>query len=167
MKKSLSEAPSPHKKILGAVECCTLPDLCLPLINAKIDTGAKTSALYAVDIEKYIYHKQDWVRFAVYPLKKTTEIKLHCKARIVAERNITSSGGQIERRIVISTRMSLAGTEQTIELTLSTNRDALSYRMLLGRSAMQGFLIDPTKLYCQGRMRKKDILRYYTTETSV
>jgi ribosomal protein S6--L-glutamate ligase len=153
------------KKILGAVECCSLPTLHLPLINAKIDTGAKTSALHASEIEKFTKNKQSWVRFSVFPIQKTMKIKVICKAPIVAERNVTSSSGQTEKRIVISTLIKLAGVKQEVELTLSTNRNRLSYRMLLGRSAMKGFFVNPTKSYCQGRIRKKEALLLYPENT--
>ncbi len=145
----------PLKKILGSAECCSLPALNLPLINAKVDTGAKTSALYALNIEKFTRKRQKWVRFSVLPVQHIKQIKVDCEAPILTERNVKNSSGHTEKRIVIYTELKIGNSlKKKVELTLSTSRDSLSYRMLLGRSSMLGFFVNPAKPYCQGRITK-------------
>lgn len=139
-----------QKLIIGKEEWCGLPDLHLPAIKARIDSGARTSALHAENIHIYTSRGEKWVRFDVNPIQKDRNITVHCRARLVDERDVKSSSGHTERRPVIETHIRIGHVTQSIQLTL-TNRDALGYRMLLGREAMQGrMLIDPEKSFTQG-----------------
>lgn len=139
-----------QKTIIGKEEWCALPELHLPGIKARIDSGARTSALHAENIEIYSSRGTKWVRFDVNPIQKDRKITIHCRAPLVDERDVKSSSGHTERRAVIETPIQIGQVTHTIQLTL-TNRDALGYRMLLGREAMQGrMLIDPEKSFTQG-----------------
>jgi ribosomal protein S6--L-glutamate ligase len=139
-------------RIFGRKEWVALPDLGLPAIKAKIDTGARTSALHASDIEPTGTTDQPMVRFTVYPLPLRPDIAVICTARIVAERTVTSSNGDKELRYVINTRLRVGTLEWPIEIGL-TNRDAMTYRMLLGRQAIpQDFMIDPATSYNQPKL---------------
>ena len=122
-----------RKLIVGWNEWCTLPDLNIPQIKAKIDTGTKTSALHAFDIHED--HTGNNVIFSIHPLQGDRKITIECHAPIVDVRHIMSSNGHNELRYVIMTTLSIGSASWEIEMTLS-NRDPLKYRMLLGRSFM-------------------------------
>lgn len=130
--------------VIGWEEWLALPDLGLPAIRAKIDTGAKTSALHAFAIEPFGPAAAPQVRFSVHPVPGREDIVRTCAAVIADRREVTSSNGDKEVRFVIRTRLMLAGEDRgEIEATL-TNRESMAYRMLLGRQAIRGgMLVDP------------------------
>ena len=139
--------------ILGWEEWVALPELGLPAIKAKVDTGARTSALHAVFVEPVGTAKKPRVRFGVHPIPGRADIEIVCTAPVVDQRNVTSSNGDREKRYVISTPIRIGDREWQIEVTL-TNRDAMSYRMLLGRQAIgDGVLVDPASSFRQPRLR--------------
>jgi len=141
--------------ILGWGEWVALPDLGLPAIKAKVDTGARTSALHAFSIEPVRSGRRRLVRFGVHPIQRRADIRVECIARLVDQRDVTSSNGDREKRYVISTPIRIGDREWEIEVTL-TNRDAMSYRMLLGRQAISGgILVDPASSFRQPRLRYK------------
>ncbi|HKD55969.1 MAG TPA: RimK/LysX family protein, partial [Hyphomicrobiaceae bacterium] len=127
----------------------------LPAIKAKVDTGARTSALHAHFVEPYEARRNRRVRFGVHPIARRADIEIVCTALVVDERTITSSNGDREKRYVISTPIRIGDREWEIEVTL-TNRDAMSYRMLIGRQAISGgVLVDPATSFRQPRLRYK------------
>ncbi|KIN60826.1 Ribosomal protein S6 modification protein [Sulfitobacter noctilucae] len=119
----------------GWEEWIALPDLGLPAIKAKVDTGARTSALHAHDIETFGSSATPKVRFNVHPIAGREDIVITCSAPLVDRREVTSSNGESEQRYVIETTLSVGGQNWPIEVTL-TNRAGLSSRMLLGRQAL-------------------------------
>ena len=119
----------------GWEEWIALPDLGLPAIKAKVDTGARTSALHAHDIEVFGPAAKPKVRFNVHPIAGRQDISITCSAPLVDRRDVTSSNGETETRFVIETILSVAGQSWPIEVTL-TNRETMSSRMLLGRQAL-------------------------------
>lgn len=136
---------------LGWREWLALPDLGLPAIKAKVDTGAKTSALHAFEVERFRRGGQDYVRFAIHPLQNIEDLVVGCEAPLVDERLVSDSGGHREMRLVIKTQLQLCGAQWPIELTL-TNRDSMQFRMLLGRAAMLGkVVVNPNASYLCGR----------------
>lgn len=144
---------------VGWSEWCCLPGLDIPYIKAKVDTGAKTSALHAFDIEADSDDKI--VKFNVHPVQGDSKIRIPCEAEIIDIRSVMSSNGHIERRYVIKTPLRLGEKKWKIEITLS-NRDPLQYRMLLGREALQKrVLVDPQHTLLLGKLTKKDILGIY------
>jgi hypothetical protein len=146
---------------VGWQEWVALPELGLPAIKAKIDTGAKTSALHAAEIVEFKRHRQRWVRFQVDPLQDDKSFVLPCEARVVDQRSVTNSGGQSELRYVIKTNLQLGGHSWEIELTL-TNRDTMAFRMLLGREALSHrAIIDPSHITVQGRLSKQRARKRY------
>ena len=137
------------KPILGWREWVTLPDLNIEHIKAKIDTGAKSSALHAFAIEPYRKHNQRWVMFAIHPEQDNTELVIECHAAVKDRRIVSDSGGHKQRRYVIETQLLLGSAIITAEMTL-TNRDSMLFRMLIGRTTLnERFMIDPSASYCQ------------------
>ncbi|MGJ8626760.1 MAG: 30S ribosomal protein S6--L-glutamate ligase [Sulfitobacter sp.] len=123
------------KLTFGWEEWIALPDLGLPAIKVKVDTGARTSALHADEIEVFGPSSKPKVRFKVHPIAGREDISITCSAPIVDRREVTSSNGESEQRYVISTTMEVAGQSWPIDVTL-TNRAGLTSRMLLGRQAL-------------------------------
>lgn len=145
------------KLIIGWCEWCSLPDLALPGIAAKIDTGAKTSSIHAFKIKPFSRKGEQWVRFIVHPIQRHRQPEIRCEARVVDERPVTSSNGVTEHRIVISTSLVLGPYQFPTELTL-TNRDEMGFRMLIGRkSLIKRFVVDPSLSHTLGEYDAIDL----------
>lgn len=140
------------KMIIGWREWLALPDLGVPGIKAKVDTGAKTSTLHAFDVVPFEKDGMRFVSFNIHPLQGNDDIVIPCTAPLVDRRKVTNSGGQSQKRYVIGTTLHIAGRAWPIELTL-TNRDTMKFRMLLGRNAMAGRLIVDPHLSMQAGMK--------------
>jgi hypothetical protein len=136
--------------ILGWREFVSLPELGIPRLKTKVDTGARTSALHAccVEIIEKLPLNQKQVCFIIHPQpKRFPEKSIKCIADLIDIREITDSGGHKESRCVIQTSVVLGTQCWPIEITL-TSRDNMRFRMLLGRTALsQRFLVDPTYSY--------------------
>jgi hypothetical protein len=136
---------------VGWREWVFLPGLGLPLIKAKIDTGARTSCLHAFSLESFEEDGKKMVRFGIHPQQEDTDTVCYCEAEIIDERIVTDSGGHKEKRYVISTDLMLANQVWPIEITL-TNRDNMRFRMLLGRTAMeQKIIVNPSESFLHGK----------------
>lgn len=150
-----------EKYIIGRAEWCALPDLSVPAIKAKIDTGAKTSAIHAFDIKLIKSNDKQYVEYKVYPIQANSSIVIKCKSLIIDERFIMSSNGHKERRYVINTALRLADSTWSVELTLS-NRDPLRFRLLLGREALNHkVIIDPSLNCHQKNLKNHQIISLY------
>ena len=140
--------------VLGWREWVSLPELNIDAIKAKVDTGARTSALHAFTVEPFNDRGVLKVRFAVHPIQRRNDIEVSCVANVKDERTVTDSGGHKEKRFVIETLISLGGETWPIELTL-TNRDSMGFRMLLGRTALKGrYLVKSDSSYRIGKRPK-------------
>ncbi|MBB1140675.1 30S ribosomal protein S6--L-glutamate ligase [Myroides sp. WP-1] len=149
------------KLIVGSEEWCSFSTLNIPAIKARVDSGAKTSALHAVNISPFEKDGEKWVKFDVNPLQNNGKTIIHCEAKVVDKRIVKSSSGSRESRYVIRTILGFGETSWDIELTL-TNRDSMGYRMLLGREAMGGrILVDPEKHFLLGQPTTEKLDEYY------
>lgn len=145
------------KTIIGWREWCALPDLKLPGVVAKIDTGAKTSCLHAFRIKNFVRDGEEWLRFYVHPIQRHRHPEILCEARLADERTVTSSNGKAENRPVISTRFKMGKHTFATELTL-TNRDEMGFRMLIGRRALaRRFIVDSTLSHALGGPKEDNL----------
>ncbi|MFZ4806022.1 MAG: RimK/LysX family protein [Hyphomicrobiaceae bacterium] len=149
----MADAATPF--VLGWEEWVALPDLGLPAIKAKIDTGARTSALHAFLVEPFGPIAQPRVRFGIHPIPGRNDIEIYCAAPVVDRREVTSSNGERETRYVILSTIEIGGRRWPIEITL-TNRETMAYRMLLGRQAIrEDVYVDPSASFRQPRLSYK------------
>lgn len=136
-----------NKVVLGSEEWCSFPELGIPAIKARVDSGAKTSALHAINIAPFVKNDTNWVKFDINPIQNNVRTIIHCEAPLIDKRIVKSSSGFREQRYVIQTVLKLGNETWNIEMTL-TNRDSMGFRMLLGREAMMGrVIVDPEKQY--------------------
>ena len=135
------------KRTIGWREWITLPTLGIERIKAKVDTGARTSALHAFSVEEYEEGGRPMVRFGVHPSQRDGAEEVWCTAPVADRRVVRDSGGHEELRFVIEAEALLGDRTERIEVTL-TDRDNMGFRMLLGRTALRGnYLVDPARSY--------------------
>ena len=116
-------------------------------IKAKVDTGARTSAIHARNVKTFVRNGQEWVRFTVLPWQSSTRDPIELEARLEDQRWIRSSNGQREFRPVVLLPVQIAGVRQVVEFTLS-HRPQMGFRILIGRQALRGhFQVDPAQSY--------------------
>lgn len=155
-----------NKTIIGSQEWVSLPELDIPTIKVRVDSGAKTSALHAVNIQAFQRNNDTWVTFDVYPIQHNGKKVIHCEALVLDKRVIKSSTGNRENRYIIRTSLHINGDSWDVELSL-TNRDSMGYRMLLGREAMVGRLIvDPETNFMLGDLSEEELGKRYKNTIS-
>ena len=146
-----SPKKQPSLPMIGWREWVQFPNLKIKTIKAKIDTGARTSALHAYNIKIYKEKGHRMVRFDVHPIQRNIEKTIHCYAKIHAIKSVKNSGGHSQKRITILTPVKLGDYQYPIEVTL-TNRDEMGFRLLLGRTAVRNFFcIHPGKSFLLGK----------------
>jgi hypothetical protein len=139
----------------GWREWVSLPDLGLPLINAKLDTGARTSALHAFNVRTFSEENVPRVEFKIQPKQRNLETVITCTANLIDKRTVKNSGGHSEDRWVIESLLCIGGHAWPIEITL-TSRDDMRFRMLLGRHALRKRgVVDSARSYLVGKRPKK------------
>jgi len=166
---SVPKAPRPARDdlvVAGWREWVSLPDVGVPWIKAKLDTGARTSSIHAYDVERFERDGVPWARFEIHPWQRSQQGSIAAALPVVDERMIKSSTGHEEHRLVVVTTIVVCGREIASELTL-TNRDEMGFRMLVGREALRGVaLVDPERSYLGGRpprgTRKRNLQRTTT-----
>lgn len=140
---------------LGWREWVALPELGLHRIKAKVDTGARTSAIHAFALRTYEQDGQERVEFRMHPNQKDNETVVVCDAAVVDKRVVSDSGGHKEDRLVIETTLVIGAHSWPIEATL-TARDDMLFRMLLGRTAInKRAVVNPARSYVVGKKRKQ------------
>ena len=139
--------------IIGWREWVCLPELGIGKIKAKIDTGARTSALHAFSLKPFKRNGINRITFELHPLQHNTQEVIVCTADVIDQREVTDSGGHTEERYVIKTPLTIAGQTWPIEITL-TERENMLFRMLLGRSALRKhFIVNPARSFVTTRKK--------------
>lgn len=140
--------------VAGWREWVSLPDVGVDWIKAKLDTGARSSAIHAFDLEEVERDGHPWVRFGVHPWQRSDEDVVPVELPVHDRRTVRSSSGHAEERYVVLMAVRLLDRTITTEMTLS-RRDEMGFRMLLGREALrQGYLVDPGRSYLGGRPKR-------------
>ena len=156
------------KTVVGWREWFALPELGLPAIRAKIDTGAKTSSLHAFNIKIIKKGEERFAQFDIHPMPKHKNITATCRAPLVDRRFVTDSGGHREKRYVIKTPILVNDKLYNIEITLA-DRETMVFRMLLGRQAMHiaGIVVAPGKSHLLGKYDEDEVLELYEEHFNV
>ncbi len=140
--------------VIGWREWVGFPDLGIKNIKAKIDTGARTSALHAFEIKTFMRRGKEYVEFQVHPFQKDNRTVTTCVAEVLDKRTVKNSGGKSSLRPVIAAQLKIGELSWVIELTL-INRDEMGFRMLIGREAIRGhLLVNPGNSFLLGRRVK-------------
>ncbi|MCY3782296.1 MAG: ATP-dependent zinc protease [Chloroflexi bacterium] len=146
-----------NRRVLGWREWASLPGLGIAAIKAKLDTGAKTSALHAWDLSLRMVEGRQWIRFRVHPMQRDKVTSVVCEAPVSDQRWVMNSSGTRERRYIITTNLQIGSSRWPIELSLA-NRDAMGFPMIIGREAMRDRLIvDPHASYRAGRKPRQAV----------
>lgn len=150
MKRKTSNLP-----VIGWREWIGLPDLGIKKIKAKVDTGARSSSLHALNLQKFERDGVQWLRFHVYPVQRKLIDAVEVEAVVLEYRSVRSSSGKTAVRPVIITNVELFDITWPVEMTLAS-RDEMGFRMLLGREAFRGrFLVDAGNSYYGGQPKRK------------
>ncbi len=155
VKKRKTELP-----VIGWREWVKLPTLGIDKIKVKVDSGARSSSIQAVNLKIFDRDGEQWVRFKIHPIQRSIKDTVETEAKILEFRSVKSSNGVAKIRPVILADVELLGQVWQVELTLAS-RDNMGFRMLLGREAFRDrFLVDGGKSYYGGRpKRKKKVIK--------
>ncbi|MFC4727631.1 ATP-dependent zinc protease [Coralloluteibacterium thermophilus] len=133
-----------ERRVLGWREWVGLPDFGIPAVRAKIDTGARSSALHVDGLETFHVDGRERVRFRLRTGEEDARLVV-AEADVLDRRTVTDSGGHRTLRIFVRTTVMLGGQAFPAEINLS-NRHNMSFPMLVGRTALSGlFLVDPAR----------------------
>jgi len=139
--------------VIGWREWVSLGELGIDKIKAKVDTGARTSALHAFSLKPFTENGKNRITFEIHPMQHNTSQIVTCTADVIDRREVTDSGGHTEKRYVITTPLTIAGQTWPIEITL-TERENMLFRMLLGRSALRKhFVVNPARSFVTTRKK--------------
>lgn len=142
-------------KQLGWREWVSFPDLGISRVKAKVDTGARTSALHAFRVEPFTRDGESWVRFAIHPVQGDNSQVIESEARVTDQRVVRDSGGHEELRYCIVTTIGIGEDLVQAEVTL-TDRDTMRFRVLLGRTCLRRhYLVNPGRSYLSSKTKTK------------
>lgn len=141
-------AGEPSKPVLGWREWVSFPAWGIHRVRAKVDTGARTSAIHCSHIE---HVGEDRVRFRVILSRKNPEKFVEVEAPLSRRTVVKPSSGHRHERVVVEAPVRIGQVEKVIEVTLA-EREGMLLRMLLGRTAIRPeFVVDPSLRYVQGK----------------
>lgn len=133
--------------IIGWREWISLPTLGINRIKAKIDTGARTSSLHAVNLKYSREHGKEYVYFTVHPIQGNSHFAKHIKAPLVDERYVKSTSGHKTMRPIVQSSIILGPYAWDLEITLF-DRESMGHRFLLSRQAIKKrFLVNVGRSY--------------------
>ncbi|TIC82825.1 RimK/LysX family protein [Nocardioides sp. GY 10127] len=142
---------TPSYTVAGWREWVALPGCGVTWLKAKLDTGARSSAIHAFDLTEIEKDGERWVRFGVHPWQGSDEDAVVVERPVLDVREVRSSSGHADERFVVPMDVTLMGRTITTEMTLS-RRDEMGFRMLIGREGLrQGYVVDPASSYLGGR----------------
>ncbi len=151
--------PKKQKSIVGWREYVSIPELGIKQIKAKVDTGARTSALHVSNLKIVKRGQTKFAEFTVHPQQHSTNPEIHNRHKISSLRVVKSSNGMTTKRPVIKANIMLGLEKKEIEITL-VNRDLMGFRLLLGRTALKpNFIVDPGKSYLFKTKLTKKIIK--------
>lgn len=137
---------SSSQTVLGWQEWLALPDLGIPALKVKVDTGARSSSLHATRIKTVQTPAGEHVQFTIETGPEAHHKHIRVQAPLIGRKNVKSSNGQIETRLTIQTRIAMAGHTWLNDITL-TNRSDMRLQMLLGRRSIpKGWQVDPHRI---------------------
>ena len=140
--------------VAGWREWVGLPGCGVEWVKAKLDTGARSSAIHAFDVEEFERDGQTWVRFSIHPWQRSSDDAATVESPVHDRRAVRSSSGHTTERYVVPMDVTLMGRTVTTEMTL-TSRDQMGFRLLIGREALrQGFVVDPAQSYLGGKPKR-------------
>ena len=139
--------------IVGWTEYVELPEWGIKAVRAKMDTGARSSALHVDDVEEL---GRGRVAFDVVIDRKRSHRRKRVTARILRRSRVRSSNGHYESRLFVTTRVRMGPLDRDIEFSL-VDRSKMIHRVLLGRTALERVYVDVSHRYLLGRpgRRKK------------
>jgi hypothetical protein len=147
----MSDPANPSLIALGWRERVALPQLGIARLKAKLDTGARSSALHVETLDSFMRDGAVWLRFTVRDGRHATDA-VRCEALALDRRVVTDTGGHRTERWFIRSEILLAGQRFEADINLTDRRHML-FPMLLGRSALRGrFSVDPARAYTQPRL---------------
>jgi hypothetical protein len=154
MRRAKAPATRRVPATIGWREHIGLPAFGIPTMRAKVDTGARTSALHAVDHAMVEVDGARWVEFMIPLHNRRTANRV--RARLIGERDIKNTGGVPERRLVVRTTLLIGQRSWQIEVSLA-NREKMEFDLILGRTAIRdrGLLVDPGRSFVLGQPRAK------------
>ena len=151
MQKPLPGPVPAERPAMGWREWIALPDFGVDAIEVKVDTGARSSALHAFESVRFRRGGRRMVRFKIHPFPRNLNVTMEVVAELQGVRKVRSSSGRQELRPWVLATVEYGGQRWPIELTL-TARDAMGFRMLLGREAIRGrFNVDPDRSWIGGK----------------
>ena len=138
--------------VIGWTEYVDLPDWGVRRIRAKVDTGARSSALHVENIREL---SRGIVQFDVVMHRARSDRHVRVRAPVTRRSRVRSSNGELAQRLFVETTLRLAGVEKLIEIGL-VDRTKMIHRMLLGRAALAGpFLVDVDHRMLQSQRRRR------------
>ncbi len=135
-----------EKVLIGRVEWISLPDFKIKH-KSRIDTGAKTTSLHAVNIEEVEQRGELFVKFQTLDSEgKVVELV----RKVGATQRVSNTSGFVTRRYVIKEKIKMGNIEREVLINLN-DRSKMEYKFLIGRNVLLGrFIVDVARSHVLG-----------------